>query len=123
MALVAVAIASVVRFLHAGLLTQFGLLVSVTAVGGAVLAVLGDLVLLDQFDEKGATFGPTVVRLVMILASAAIWLLVALGLGCSPCGRRPHSATPIWFPVRRRGARASPGAGPEWSPSSGWRAL
>jgi hypothetical protein len=80
-AVVAVAIASVVRFLHAGLLTQFGLLVGVTAFGAAVLAVLGDLVTPDQFDEKGATFGPTVDPLVMILASAAIWLLVALGLG------------------------------------------
>jgi hypothetical protein len=80
-AIVAVAIASVVRFLHAGLLTQFGLLVSVTAVGGAVLAMLGDLVTPDQFDGKGAIVGPTLDPLVMILASAAIWLLVALGLG------------------------------------------
>ena len=105
-ALVAVAIASVVRFLHAGLLTQFGLLVSVTAVGGAVLAVLGDLVTPDQFDEKGASFGPTVDPLVMILASAAIWLLVALGLGMlalrEATAQRDSNSAP-GAPARRAG--------------------
>lgn len=79
-AIVAVAIASVVRFLHAGLLTQFGLLVTVTSLGGAVLSVLSDLVA-PKYDDSGASIGATLDPIVMILASAAVWLLVALGLG------------------------------------------
>lgn len=104
--IVAVAIASVVRFLHAGLLTQFGLLVSVTAVGGAILALLSDLVTSDRFNESGAIVGATVDPLVMILASAAVWLLVALGLGLlalRESAAQRDSASAPGAPARRAG--------------------
>ena len=105
-AVVAVAIASVARFLHSGLLTQFGLLVSVTTVGAAVLALLGDLVTPDRFDEKGAIVGATVDPIVMILASAAIWLLVALGLGLlalQEAAAQRDSVSAPGAPARRAG--------------------
>jgi hypothetical protein len=104
--IVAVAIASVVRFLHAGLLTQFGLLVSVTALGGAVLAVLNDLVSPDPFNEKGAIVGSTPDPLLMILASAALWLLVALGLGLlaiRESAAQRDSVSAAGAPARRAG--------------------
>ena len=81
LAVIGVAVAAVVRFIHAGLLTQFGLLASVTALAGAILTWLRTLVTPVSFTDAGDPIGATVDPLVMILVAAATWLLVALGLG------------------------------------------
>ena len=81
LSVVAIAVAASVRFIHAGLLTQFGLLVGITTLAGTFLGWLRDLVAPTDFSEKGAPIGVTVDPLLMILVAAAAWLLVALGLG------------------------------------------
>jgi len=101
---IAVAVAATVRYLHAGLLTQFGLLVSVTGLGAAVLAWFGDLVAPHSFDDKGVPIGATPDPLLLILVSAGIWLLVALGLGLlalREAGGTRDSATAPGAPGRR----------------------
>ena len=81
LALIAVTVAVAVRFLHAGLLTQLGLLTSITSVGAASLAFLRDLVAPVSYGEKGEPIGATPDPLVLILVSAATWLIVALAIG------------------------------------------
>jgi hypothetical protein len=81
LALIAVAVASSFRFLHAGMLTQLGLLASVTATGASFLALLNDLVAPRNFTEKGEPIGAGPDPLLLILGTAIVWLLVALGLG------------------------------------------
>jgi hypothetical protein len=98
LAVVGVAVAAVVRFIHAGLLTQLGLLVSVTALAGAVLTLLRELATPVTFTEKGALIGATVDPLVMILVAAATWLLVALGLGLLALGEANASRDSVAAP-------------------------
>jgi hypothetical protein len=81
LAVVAVVVASVVRFVHAGLLTQFGLLASVTVFAGTLLAWLNDVVAPHNFTKDGLPIGSVPEPLLVIFVTAAVWLLVALGLG------------------------------------------
>jgi hypothetical protein len=80
-ALVAFGVAGVFRRLHASLLTHLGVLTSATAVGGFFLAWLRDLVAPANFDDNGQPIGAMPDPIVMIVVSAAIWLLLALALG------------------------------------------
>ena len=79
-ALLAVAIAAAIRFIHAGLLTQFAVLVSTTAFAAALLGWLNDVVQPD-YTEKGVPIGQTPDAILLISVNAAVWLLLALGLG------------------------------------------
>jgi hypothetical protein len=81
LAIIGLVVAAAVRFIHAGLLTQFGLIASITALAGAVLTWLRDVVTPNTFTDEGQPIGPTPDPLVLILVGAATWLLVALGLG------------------------------------------
>jgi hypothetical protein len=104
LATLAVAIAAAFRFLHAGLLTQFGLLASLTAFARSLLEYLDDLVRPDTFSEKGVPIGGTPDPILLILVAASVWLLLALGLGLLALresdGRR-DSATAPGAPGRR----------------------
>ncbi len=81
LASIGLVVAVVVRFLHAGLLTQLGLLVATTTLAAALLNGLRDVVAPTNFTEKGEPIGATPDPLLLIGASAVTWLLVALGLG------------------------------------------
>ena len=81
LAVLAVTIAASLRFIHAGLLTQFGLLASVTALAGTLLAWLNDVVSPHIFSDEGFPIGPQPNPILLIVVSASVWLLVALGLG------------------------------------------
>ena len=81
LASIGLAVAVVVRFIHAGLLTQFGLLAGITTWAAAILSWLRDVVAPVSFNENGDPIGPTPDPLLLIGVSSAVWLLVALGLG------------------------------------------
>lgn len=80
-ALLAVVVASGIRFIHAGLLTQFGVLVSTTASAWAFLSWLDDVVHPDSYTDKGVPIGATPDPILQIFVNAAVWLILALGLG------------------------------------------
>ncbi|MEO5939818.1 MAG: hypothetical protein ABIZ72_02760 [Candidatus Limnocylindrales bacterium] len=104
LAVVAVSVAVGVRFLHAGLLTQVGLLASITSVGATSLAWLRDLVAPVSYGEKGEPIGATPDPLVLILVAAATWLIVAFAIGLLAVleanGRRDSASAP-GAPARR----------------------
>ncbi|HET7703050.1 MAG TPA: hypothetical protein VFK35_06605 [Candidatus Limnocylindrales bacterium] len=78
--LIAVLVAGAFRRIHPALLTEFGLILSVTGFGAAVLSWI-EFLITPQFDgfngEELATFD----HLPLVLAQAAGWLLIALVLG------------------------------------------
>ncbi|HUQ77768.1 MAG TPA: hypothetical protein VM427_02690 [Patescibacteria group bacterium] len=79
--IVAICVAAAFRFIHPALLTQLGLIVSVTAFGGLLLAWLQAQVAPVDFTEKGEPIGIGPDPILLVVVSAAVWLLVALGLG------------------------------------------
>ena len=102
LSLIALAVAAAVRSIHAGLLTQFGLLVSVTTLAGALLAWLRDLVAPVNFTDKGDPIGATPDPILMILVAATTWLLVALAIGLLAL----HEADARWDSAAAPGAPA-----------------
>ena len=104
LATIGVAVAAIVRFIHAGLLTQFGLLAGITAFAAATLQWLRDIVAPVNFTEKGEPIGAMPDPLLLIGVSTAVWLLVALGLGLlavREAGARRDSAAAPGAPGRR----------------------
>ena len=104
LATIGIAVAAIVRFIHAGLLTQFGLLAAVTAFAAATLQWLRDIVAPVNFSEKGEPIGAVPNPLLLIGVSTAVWLLVALGLGLlavRETGARRDSAAAPGAPGRR----------------------
>ena len=82
-ALAAGAVAVVFRVRHPALVTQAALLAALTSLAAATLASLEDVIVRPQeFSPSGAPLasgGPE--PIVLVLAAAAWWLMVALGLG------------------------------------------
>jgi hypothetical protein len=104
LATIGLAVAAIVRFIHAGLLTQFGLLAGITAFAAATLQWLRDIVAPVNFSEKGEPIGAVPDPLLLIGVSTAVWLLVALGLGLlavREAGARRDSAAAPGAPGRR----------------------
>ncbi len=81
LAVVALAVATVVRQLHAALLTQLGLLAAITAAAAALLRLLRDVVAPADSSEGGQPVGAVVDPLLMIAVTAAVWLVVAVIIG------------------------------------------
>ncbi len=79
--IVAIGVASAFRFLHPALLTQFGILVSVSAFGGLLLNWLQARIAPVSFNELGEPVGDIPDPILLVVVSAAVWLLLALGLG------------------------------------------
>ena len=99
LAAIGIAVAAAVRFIHAGLLTQLGLLVGVTTLAGAILSLLREVVTPVDVSGKGEPIGATTDPILLIGVSAAVWLLVALGLGVLALRETGASATPRPHPV------------------------
>ena len=103
-AAIATAVAAVVRVLHAGLLTQLGLLIAITTLAGGFLTWLRAMVEPSQFSDKGDPIGAVPDPILMIGAGAVVWLAVALGLGLlglREAGGRRDSADAPGAPARR----------------------
>jgi hypothetical protein len=98
LALLAVAIASAFRFIHASLLTQFGLLVSTTAFAAALLGWLNDVVRPDNYTDKGVPIGATPDPILLIFVTASVWLLLALGLGVLAIHESEARRDSVWAP-------------------------
>jgi hypothetical protein len=81
MAAIATLVAIVVRFLHAALLTQFGLLVAMTSLAASGMNVLRDLVIPHQFGDPGEPIEASTDPILMVAVGGALWLGVALVMG------------------------------------------
>jgi hypothetical protein len=104
LATIGVAVAAIVRFIHAGLLTQFGLLAAITTFAAAALQWLRDIVAPVNFSEKGEPIGAVPNPLLLIGVSTVVWLLVAVGMGLlavRETGARRDSAAAPGAPGRR----------------------
>ena len=79
--IVAIGVAAAFRFIHPALLTQFGILVSVSAFGGLLLSWLKSQLAPVSFNELGEPVGDIPDPILLVVVSAAVWLLIALSLG------------------------------------------
>lgn len=79
--IVAIGVAAAFRIIHPALLTQFGILVSVSAFGGLLLSWLQSRIAPVAFNEQGDPIGTIPDPILLVVVSAAVWLLIALGLG------------------------------------------
>lgn len=79
--IVAIGVAAAFRFLHPALLTQFGILVSVSAFGTLLLNWLQSRIAPVSFNEQGDPIGTIPDPILLVVVSAAVWLSIAVGLG------------------------------------------
>lgn len=79
--IVAIGVAGAFRFLHPALLTQFGILVSVSAFGALLLSWLQWRIAPVSFTEQGDPIGNSTDPILLVVVTAAVWLAIAVGLG------------------------------------------
>ena len=89
--IVAMGVAAAFRFLHPALLTQFGILVSVSAFGALLLSWLQSRIAPVIFNEEGIPVGEIPDPILLVVVSAAVWLSLAVGLGLLALAERPDS--------------------------------
>ncbi len=110
--IVAIGVAAAFRFLHPALLTQFGILVSVSAFGGLLLDWLRSQLAPVSFNEMGEPVGDIPDPIFLVVVSATVWLLLALGLGLLALAERAdHPADPADGAAGRRAALTRAWAG------------
>jgi hypothetical protein len=94
-AAVVVLVSVAYRLLHPSALTQVGLLASLTALAGSMLVWLEETIFPIEFSEAtgGATqSGPD--PILLVIASAAWWLMVAAGMGMLGLAEARHAENP-----------------------------
>ncbi len=110
--IVAIGVAAAFRFLHPALLTQFGILVSVSAFGGLLLNWLQSRLAPVNFNEFGEPVGDIPDPIFLVVVSATVWLVLALGLGLLALTERAdHPADPAAAAAGRRAALTRAWAG------------